>query len=453
MTSRKKPKKTDYMLKFATVTYWLGQLNESGFRNHADARSSTKSVYLSYLTQFDGWVAGRVFDVRAQTVAGGSIIHETVQKSFADVEKLLRFGEEGNEKEVRKIISQYLAELRRTNLARSTISGKCAAIKSYFDVHDVITNVRLNGRKNKKYEVTRGPELELVEFYKIMTTAKMNPMMRAMLLVKFQAGLDSSTLADRFNFYAYKQIAGWCGTADHKKWDLGKCPIPIELVRVKTGIEFTTFIDRDALAALKYYLAWREERHGPHDPKEPIFVTTKNRPIHPEGVSDAFGRMAASSGTQKRLARGILKLKSHGVRRLLKSLLMACGCAAWAADHVIGHAPKDAYEGPADLFPKDLRREYAKASHRINVLSKAVSNIDDPEPADAAEKALKASEARVEELEKRVNELTEANAKKDARSADAESKLDMVVRAIIDASSEHDGDFRQNLKDRLGGLP
>ena len=317
------------MLEFATVRYWQGQLNESGIKNTTSNKTDTRLVYRTHLAAFNEWLPGRIFDMRVQAVADGRIVRETAQKSFANVEELLRFGDDGsgNEKEVRKIISQYLRDPRHVNRAHSTLSGMCAAIKSYFDAHDVATNVKFNGKKRDEIEVTEEPELEIADFYKMMTANKVDLMVRAVMLVKFQAGLDSSTLADRFNFYAYPQIAKWCGADYHKVWEKDKCPIPVQLVRVKTGIKYTTFIDRDALDAVKTYLSWREEHHGPRDPAGPIFLTTRNEPIRGEWISDAFRRLSYPSKAQRRLGNGILKLRSHKTRRLLKSLLMECGCA------------------------------------------------------------------------------------------------------------------------------
>ena len=454
MTARKKGRRVNYMLEFATVRYWQGQLNESGIKNSASNLADTRLVYLTRLAAFNEWLPERIFDMRVQAVADGRIVRETAQKSFANVEELLRFGEDGsgNEKEIRKIISQYLRDPRHVNLAHSTMAGTCSAIKSYFDAHDVATNVKFNGKKRDEIEVTEEPELEIADFYKMMTANKVDLMVRAVMLVKFQAGLDSSTLADRFNFYAYQQIAKWCGTDDHNMWETDKCPIPVQLVRVKTGIKYTTFIDRDALDAIKAYLSWREERHGPRDPARPIFLTTRNEPIHGEWISDAFRRLSRSSRAQKRLENGVLKLRPHKTRRLLKSLLLECECAEWAADHVLGHKAKDPYTGPAELFPKRLREEYAKASHKINVLSKAASIVDGEDPAEAAEKALKESKAQVEVLAKRVNELEAEITKKDARSAGAESRFDAAVKAIIDALDDPGGDLRKNIRDRLGKL-
>ena len=159
LAARKKPRRTDYMLRFSTVRYWQGQLNKSGVRHEIGCYSGTKSVYLFMLTNFNEWLPGRAFDIRQHAVQDGRIVRVNAQKSFANVEELLRFGEDGNEKDVRKIISLYLVDPLHEHLSRSTLIVACAAIKSYFDVHDVITHVKLNGRK-RAYEVGEEPETD-----------------------------------------------------------------------------------------------------------------------------------------------------------------------------------------------------------------------------------------------------------------------------------------------------
>lgn len=441
MTEPKKPRKQDRLLALATVRYWLRQLNASGIKHDIKAGIGTRGVYLFFLTSFDEWLAGREFDVRMQTVAGGRIVRETVQKSFKHVEELLYFGEDGNEKEAKKIISEYLVDPRHGHMKHSTKAVMCSAIKSYFDAHDVVTNVRLNGRKNDGAEFVDEPGLDITEFYKMMTAGRINPLTRAVMMVKFQAGLDSSTLADRFNFYAYPQIAEYCKTPDHEKWNIEKCPIPIKLRRVKTTAKYTTFIDRDALTAVKDYLAWKEKLHGPHDPEGPMFVTTWGGSIHGAWISTAFRRIAATSGAQKRLAHGVLKIKSHGVRHLLKSTLKACGCMDYAADHIIGHAPKDPYDQGAKYYPETLRLEYAKASHKINIFSHVQSVVDDPEPPGRAGEKLNNALAEMKELRIQLNEMKDANEKKNERgngSTATNATLRELLRKLLDGDGDAD---------------
>ena len=90
------------------------------------------------------------------------------------------------------------------------------------------------------------------------------------------------------------------------------------------------------------------------------------------------------------------KIRAHEVRDLLKSTLIASKCAQYAADHVLGHAPRDSYEKQATLYPEELRAEYAKASSRLNIFSKVESTLntaDDPESLQARIRELEAQAA------------------------------------------------------------
>ena len=59
MTAQKRPKKGDRLRAFATVRYWIGQLNESGIKHDISIATSTKDLYLYHLVMFDEWLAGR----------------------------------------------------------------------------------------------------------------------------------------------------------------------------------------------------------------------------------------------------------------------------------------------------------------------------------------------------------------------------------------------------------
>lgn len=97
-------------------------------------------------------------------------------------------------------------------------------------------------------------------------------------------------------------------------------------------------------------------------------------------------------------------LRAHAVRHLLKSTLITSGCAQYAADHVLGHAPRDPYEKQAILYPDVMRAEYAKASSRLNIFSKVENSLNgakDPE----------SQEAHIRELEEEVAKTKASNAK------------------------------------------
>ena len=123
-------------------------------------------------------------------------------------------------------------------------------------------------------------------------------------------------------------------------------------------------------------------KYGKQDPSKPLFMTKQKTPISSLWLSRSFSKVAVQAGVQKKISRRTYKITAHEVRDLLKSTLLMCGCKQYAAEHVLGHAPKDSYEKQAILYPEQLRAEYAKASSYINIFSKvenALSNRDDPE--------------------------------------------------------------------------
>ena len=178
---------------------------------------------------------------------------------------------------------------------------------------------------------------------------------------------------------------------------------PIKTVRVKTGVQYTTFLDHDAIIQLQEYLTQKEAKHGRHDISKPLFLTKQNNKISSDWLSVNFSVVAVRTGIQKKVSHLVFKVRAHQVRHLLKSTLIASGCKQYAADHILGHAPRDSYEKQAILYPEELRAEYAKASSRLNIISKVESNLNSPRDPES-------QDTRIRELEAQVRELTQAKA-------------------------------------------
>ena len=99
------------------------------------------------------------------------------------------------------------------------------------------------------------------------------------------------------------------------------CPVPIRLVRVKTGVQYTTFLDRDAIVQLHEYLTWKEAKYSKQDLSKPLFMTKQNTPIYSVWLSKGFSEVAASAGVQEKVSHKMYKIRAHEVRHLLKSTL------------------------------------------------------------------------------------------------------------------------------------
>ena len=370
-----------------SVRFWLTQLNSQKMKNFIFAKG-TKRTYTDALESFNKWLSGREFPVRKD--GGRDGMQSVSQEKFLNVEHLLRFCEHPDygATMAKRVMREYLAELAASKHSLSTSMVRCAAVKSYFATHDVRIDVKVNKNRHAVHDVREVPEMSLFDLYKMMTTGNMDIMLKAVIMIKFQAGLDSSTLADRFNFEGYGQIVKHFGMEDYEGWDLDRCPVPIKLVRVKTGMAYTTFIDRDAVMYLQDYIRWKGFKSSSsggggggddnsnssndgikHDVSGPLFVTRRGKPISPNWISNKFSRAATRAGIQKRISHRVYKIHAHEVRDLLKSTLIVSGCAQYAADHVLGHSPKDSYEKQAMLYPEKMRSEYAKASGLLNIFT------------------------------------------------------------------------------------
>ena len=387
----------DSVLSLDSVKFWLTQLNESGHKN-STSRYGTKQMYLHGLSKFDAWMPGRSFPSHKTVVCDGQITRPAVAKSFANVEELMEYCHEFDHgtKTAQRVVREYLASAHMTKMSASTRTCIQSAIKSYFGVNDILLVLPKTRKKRVDPALNGDSHMTLEDFYRILQDGKPGIMMKAIMLIKLQSGMDSSTLTDCFNYEGYPQIVKYFKTDDHKSWNLDLCPVPITLVRVKTDVRYTTFLEHDAIAQLQRYLTWKEGKYGKQGQSKPLFMTKQNTPIHSIWLSTCFSQVAVRAGMQEKISHKVYKMQAHKVRHLLKSTLITYGCAPYAAEHVLGHAPRDAYEKSAILYPKNLRAEYAKASSHINIFSKVESNLntsDDPESLHARIKELEAQAA------------------------------------------------------------
>ena len=394
----------DSVLNLDSVKFWRTQLNKSGHKN-STSKYGTKKLYLHGLSKFNTWLPGRSFPSYETVMSGGQITRQSITKSFANVEKMMHYCIESDHgtRTAQRAVREYLASTQIDKMSTSTHTYIQAAIKSYFGVNDVLLVLPKTRKKRLDPVSDKESHMTLKDFYRMLQKGKPGIMMHTIMLITLQSGMDSSTFTDRFNYEGYSQIVKYFGTDDHMSWNLEMCPVPIKLVRVKTNVQYTTFLEHDAVSQLQEYLTWKEMKYGKQDIVKPLFMTKQNTPIHSTWLSSNFSKVAVCAGVQKKVSHNLYKIRAHKVRHLLKSTLTTYGCASYAADHVLGHAPRDPYEKQAILYPENLRAEYAKAASHLNIFSKVESNLNtakDPESQDA----------RIKELETQVAGTSTTNA-------------------------------------------
>jgi len=261
---------------------------------------------------------------------------------------------------------------------------KHVAVLAYFEKNECELKFKYDPSiKHHDYSSeSNNATLSLGDLGDMLRSGKASPLDSAVVLCKFQRGIDNQTFIDRFNYQVFEQLADYFGSEIFESWDLTKCPIPIRLTRVKTDYTHIGFLDYDAVDATQKYLKIRYEKTGAIIKRgEPLFLNSRNQPISYFWISSVVPRLAKNAGIQKQFKSGELRLRnektSHELRDLLKSTLIVEGVADYVCQLAIGHKIRDSYEKMDKLYPQKTRLEYAKASHKLNIISKMKSSLSE----------------------------------------------------------------------------
>lgn len=281
------------------------------------------------------------------------------------------------------------------SLSRNARDRIYASIRSFY-LHNRVSLPREPLRFNSSNNVSHKEQDSIVldQIKKAVSHKECSVRDRAIVLCLFQSGMDDSTLADIFNFIAYPQLVKHFGTEQHSAWSLERCPVKIDLVRPKTGYRYYTFIDKDAVEALKDWLNLRQSRTGdkvqilpsdkPNDlaKSDPIFIVRDGKPVRAYLVSKLFRDVGVAAGIIVKPSAKVERYRgatrryafhSHEVRDVLKSLARISGVDGPVADFFLGHSiDRLGYDKSPWKFPEFFREQYMKMSKFLNVLSAPV---------------------------------------------------------------------------------
>ncbi|MBS1267567.1 MAG: hypothetical protein MAG458_00271 [Nitrosopumilus sp.] len=425
-----------------TIQYWLPQLRGSKFKNvKTGMKGTVRSSYLQQMWNFDKWLVKQKIKVKKTHQTGSNTfeqVDQTVQfKNIEDLFNLLT-APIPNKTDVVKVLKLYLMDMdEHEGRKASYMKSIKSTLVSYFDKNDQYVRISFDPKNLYKSsaDFDEQQSMTLAEFMQILTLGKPDIVEKTLFVCKFHRGLDASTLVDRFNFEVWQQLVDWFGSDDHNSWDLRKCPVITEHVRIKTSFRHQGGLDRDAVELIQSYLNYREKKTGkPMMNGKPLFINKLGNAVTLNWVFKHFFKLAKHSGVLKKLPElNSYNVDSHETRDLLKSLLIDSGCRRDLADIAIGHKP-DSYEKQAELFKESFRSEYAKASKRINIFSKLTSLVEDKkipkdfidELNDSFTKKLEKQESKTAALEQKLKD-TQRQLERSVQSTDnldeAEIKL------------------------------
>jgi uncharacterized coiled-coil protein SlyX len=408
---------SDYSISFEnfceldTVAYMRQQLTQTKYKNESaktkHTGGGTRRAYSLSIWKFHEWIIGKSITTQIAISLGDNL--QRIEKKIIPlngIEDFLRVYQESNNRgaEFERFIKSYLMDSEQhSNKSKGYMGNIMGGIKAYFSKNEspITINFNVNVAHDNTTEEPHISTMSIPELHELLTTGKPTITEKAIVLCKFHAGVDNSTFADRFNFESYMQIVKWFGSDKHDSWDLKKCPVIINLTRIKVGFPHISCLDQDAIMALQKALDWRYQKTGePMKIGQALFLNTKLTPVTDRTISELIPKLAQKAGVQKKyntLNGSKNEKTSHELRDLLKSTLIKNGVPAYASDHLIGHMPRDSYEKESILYPEKIREEFMKASKDINVFT-GFSNYVKNGNADV-EKVTREFKERIEKLE------------------------------------------------------
>lgn len=363
----------DKFCNMRSVKYWRRQLSGANVKNmkNESQLGGTRNAYTYGLLGFHNWLLDKQFQYTTIRHAGKNTMQKSkIRINLHGVEHLLNLAMEPdcNRIDFARLIKGYLAEISSFK-KQSVVKNSMYSIRSFFRENESDVPFQFNKYKTRRSQAHNyDAPLSLDALRRILTINCIQPIEKAVFLCKFQRGLDSSTLVDRFNFEVWEHLVRYFGSDEPESWNVKNVPVPVPLVRVKTGFFHTGFLDADAITAIVEYIKIRGDKPKTN---QALFVDTGKKPITVNWISRRFHKLVRRSGVTKKTSGHdyAARYTSHDMRDLLKSTLIDSGCRIDVADHIIGHCPKDSYEKQTMLYPESVRHEFARGSKRINIFT------------------------------------------------------------------------------------
>jgi integrase len=317
---------------------------------------------------------------------------------------------------------------------RETRLAYLKAVKSFYHHNMVDLPSRKLDFRGGFQEIEVSAEPTATEYLqlalRVLNSGKLSVRDRSVVLTKVQGFMDNHVLCNVFNVVAFPQLARHFGTEDFRMWDEKGVPVKVDLVRTKNNYQHYTFLDRDAVVALKEWLTVRESQVGPikvyksSNPKtlpksDPIYVTRYKavRPLRPSYISVLFNRVGKRAGVNEKpaddglppgkAAKRRYPFRAHEVRDTAITLARSVGVPREVVEFFAGHnIDRMGYDKSPRNDPEHFRGQYAKLAMYLNIVSGREEQLKQTyekrlqEEVEARERALRAKELKLDEMEK-----------------------------------------------------
>jgi len=252
--------------------------------------------------------------------------------------------------------TDYVKKSRGTGPHRATGKGLSdklasmytAAVRSFYATYDL--TIRLRGRRRlPKARLQNKRMIVGAEQVKVLYDHARTPRDRAIILTNFQGGLDASTLCS----IKYGDVA--------EGIQKNQYPLKLELQRPKTGTDFYTFLGKDAVEALKAYLADMKQRGVEFTYNTPLFLQNKKKVgMLTDNIQDMMREVALRAGfiDDKNNGHDFNPLGPHALRESFGSIMTNSGVPDTVVDFWLGHEIGEMSEAYKSVQFENVREMY-----------------------------------------------------------------------------------------------
>jgi integrase/recombinase XerD len=252
----------------------------------------------------------------------------------------------------------------------------------------------------------------------------------------FQSGIDVSTLCS----LKYGDVSEGLAKNHH--------PLKLDIYRPKTGVEYYTFLGKDAVEALRVYLKDAESRGIKFTNNTPLFVKERSRgePMETNLVQNMFREVAVKTGLVdgENNGKDFNPLSPHALRESFGSIMTNNGVPDTIVDFWLGHAIGELAQAYKSVQYQSLKEMYLQRERLISITAP---------PVDLAEIENKVElkvEERNRQLQTLVNGLTTENL--ELKSKMAKLELDVTEKAKRLSKVEEAVKELETLKDQVKGI-
>lgn len=231
------------------------------------------------------------------------------------------------------------------------------AVRSFYSTFGV--TFRMKGRhalpkprvQNKRMRVA-------AEQVKILVDHARTPRDRAIILTLFQSGMDVSTLCS----LQHRDVS--------KGLKSEELPLKLELYRKKSGTEYYTFLGKDAVEALKAYMADMKARSRSFKADTPLFLKERGKKgLTTNLVQNMMRNVALKSGLidEENNGKAFNPLGPHALRESFGSIMINSGVPDTIVDFWLGHSIGEMAEAYKSLQAESLKEMYLQRENLISV--------------------------------------------------------------------------------------